>query len=362
MKLFLCGDISPTEENNHLFAQGDVQTLFADTAELFCAADYSIVNLECALTDTPTPIEKIGPAIAASPNTAQVLARLGVTHCGLSNNHIYDHGPQGIHSTLAALEGARLGYTGFGRDLPDSQQELVLTKGAERICLIAVCEHEYSYALPHRMGSRPFDPFETPLQIRAAKARYDRVVVLYHGGKEQCEYPSPRLYGACHAMAKSGADLILCQHSHCIGCYEIFEGCHILYGQGNFHFVKRAKAEDAQWQSGLGVYYDSELGEVEFVPVVNAFPGIRLADDTEGQAIMDGLSLRSQSLQDGSWRDRWHSYCEAHRERYTKVLANAFGEAATPRRNEMFAHYLDCEAHQDMWRELFPTYNHTTNR
>ena len=33
-----------------------------------------------------------------------------------------------------------------------------------------------------------------------------------------------------------GADVVLCQHSHCIGCYEQYEGAHILYGQGNFHF------------------------------------------------------------------------------------------------------------------------------
>ena len=24
-----------------------------------------------------------------------------------------------------------------------------------------------------------------------------------------------------------------------------------------------------------------------------------------------------------------------------------------------FAHYLDCEAHTDVWRELYPTWNHT---
>jgi hypothetical protein len=26
---------------------------------------------------------------------------------------------------------------------------------------------------------------------------------------------------------------------------------------------------------------------------------------------------------------------------------------------QMFAHYLDCEAHTDVWRELYKTYNHT---
>ena len=30
--------------------------------------------------------------------------------------------------------------------------------------------------------------------------------------------------------------------------------------------------------------------------------------------------------------------------------------------NNLFAHYLDCEAHTDVWRELFPTWNQTNEK
>ena len=89
MKVLLCGDISPTSDNNHLFAQVATETLFNDVKQLFDAADVSIVNLECALTEVQAPIAKIGPPIAASPNTAKVLKELGTTYCNLSNNHFY---------------------------------------------------------------------------------------------------------------------------------------------------------------------------------------------------------------------------------------------------------------------------------
>ena len=196
MKVLFCGDMSPTDDNNHLFAQKETQALFHDVKELFQAADFSIVNLECALTEHPDPIQKIGPSIAASPMSAQVLKELGTTHCGLSNNHIYDRGKQGVLDTFAALDAAGIGYTGFGDNEIDAQKDLVLKKGNTTLCVIAVCEHEYNYALPDRMGARAFDPFETPLQVRAAKECYDHVVVLYHGGKEQCQYPSPRFLKA----------------------------------------------------------------------------------------------------------------------------------------------------------------------
>lgn len=362
MKTLFCGDISPTDDNNHLFAQAATDALFHDTKQLFQAADFSVVNLECALTRSDTPIRKIGPAIKAAPETAQVLQALGVTHCGLSNNHIYDLGMQGVLDTLAALDNACIGHTGFAENEEAAQQDLVLEKDGKTVCIIAVCEHEYSYALPDRMGCRAFDPFDTPLQVRAAKAQYDRVVVLYHGGKEQCQYPSPRLYKACHAMALSGADVILCQHSHCIGCYEEFAGCHIVYGQGNFHFVKEKYRDDPKWHQGLGVLYNTDTHQLEFVPVVDKELGIRLADEAESKAIMDGFAARSQSLLNGTWRDGWRTFCEEHREMYTRTVGRAYAADGTDVSKQKFAHYLDCEAHQDVWRELFPTYNLTDNR
>ena len=170
----------------------------------------------------------------------------------MGNNHFFDFGKVGANDTLEALQSEGLLSVGYGRNTEDAARPLVIEKDGERICLIAVCEHEYSYALEGRVGCNGFDPFETPLAIREAKKNCDRVVVLYHGGKELCQYPSPRLRAACRAMAKSGADLILCQHSHCIGCYESFEGAHILYGQGNFNFsYPEYNARRECWKSAL---------------------------------------------------------------------------------------------------------------
>ena len=301
MKALFVGDVSPTSDNAALFAAGEVQTLFGDVLSLFVGNDVNMVNLECALTDATCDIAKIGPALKAPVSTAEALRAVGVTHCGLSNNHFFDYGKAGALDSLAALDAAGIGYTGFGQDLADSKRDLVIEREGERLCVIAVCEHEYSYALEDRMGARPFDPFETPLEIRAAKEKSDRVVVLYHGGKEQCRYPSPRLRAACHAMAKSGADLILCQHSHCIGCYEQLEGCHILYGQGNFHFTKLAYNEMPGWNECFAVRYGSKENTVEFIPVVADGRCIRLANGERRAQILDAFAARNAKLQDGSW-------------------------------------------------------------
>ena len=358
MKCLFLGDVSPTAANAELFAAGDIDTLFGDTRSLFAGNDLNMVNLECALTDAEPPIEKIGPPLKAPAGTAEVLKRVGVTVCGLANNHFFDYGKRGADDTLAALSRAGLLSTGYGKDREDAKKPLVIEKAGERICLIAVCEHEYSYALPNRVGCNGFDPFETPLAVREAKKKYERVAVLYHGGKELCQYPSPRLRAACHAMAKSGADVILTQHSHCIGCYEQIQGCHILYGQGNFHFVRNVIADVPEiWKSELAVRYDSKTNEIEFVPTVECGAGITLAKGEEKARLLADFHARNAQLADGTWLAGWQEFCESRRESYTRAVVRV-GETREPKYFEKFAHYLDCEAHLDVWMELYKTHNH----
>jgi len=363
MKALLLGDVSPTAATNPLFASGDAATLFHDVLPLFAGNDINFINLECAITESDHAIAKFGPNLKAVPNTARVLREIGVNYCGLSNNHIFDFGIPGATDTLRYLEEAGITYTGFGSNYDDSRKDLVIRKGDETVAIITVCEHEYSYALEDRMGSRPFCEFDTPLDIRAAKEKYDRVIVIYHGGKEHCGYPSPRLMKACRTMAKSGADVILCQHSHCIGCYEQFEGCHILYGQGNFHFVKpEGIAMPESWNSSLAVSYDTVTNEITFTPLVNVTDGIALAKGDEKEQIMAGFEKRSADLANGQWKEGWHTFCLSMRDAYIDVLANTCKRDSTERQNAHFGHYLDCEAHTDVWRELFPTYNQTNEK
>jgi len=364
MKTLLLGDLSPTGYTDPLFAEQNVEALFGDTVFMFHGNDVNFVNLECALTKCEKGIDKFGPTLKASANTAKVLKTLGVNYCGLSNNHIFDFGIQGTMDTLEALDKVGIGYTGFGKDYEDSRKNLEITLGDETLSIIAVCEHEYSYALEDRMGSRPYDEYDTMEDIRLAKAKTDRVVVIYHGGKEYCRYPSPRLVKLCRAMVKNGADVVLCQHSHCIGCYEQYEGGHILYGQGNFHFVYESVEEwkKNEWNSGLAVKYDTKENTVEFVPLVVRGTGIALAKGQEKEEIMDAFAVRNKEMVAGKWQDGWHEYCESVRADYTRAVAEAYTPNSLKVQNGLFGHFLDCEAHTDVWRELFPTTNKTNER
>lgn len=362
MKTLLLGDVCPTIDTNELFRQKDIKTLFNDVTELFEGNDINMVNLECALTDSENCILKFGPNLKACAETAEVLKSIGVNYVGLSNNHIFDFGKEGALDTLKTLEANGLIYTGFGMDYEDSRKDLVIEKDGEKISVITVCEHEYSYALEDRMGSRPYDEYDTMEDIRKAKATSDRVIVFYHGGKEQCRYPSPRLRKLCQAMAKNGADVVLCQHSHCVGCYEQFEGCHILYGEGNFFFLWEANSGMDGWNDSVAVQYDTKTHEIKFTPLVVTGKGICIAKGDEAKAIMDSFAARNEELANGQWKQGWRNFCLGKKKWYDSIIGNAHNADSTYEQNHNFAHYLDCEAHTDVWRELNQTANMTNEK
>ena len=357
LQLIFCGDTVPTPDSAQLFASGDVDALFGDIVGHFAAADRVIVNLECALTESQNAIRKFGPNLKGPPAAAQTLRKAGVTDCSLANNHVLDFGVAGLRNTIRTLESAKLGWFGAGEDAESSRCPLTIEKGGLRVAVLAVAEHEYSYALPGQPGAAPFDPFETLADIVQLKRTYDAVVVLYHGGKEQCEYPSPRLRSACRVMACLGADVVLCQHSHIIGCAEEYAGSTIVYGQGNFHFV-RYGTQTPGWTSGLmvKVTFNDEI-KTEFLPVVAGAHGICLAQGEAKERLIRGFTQRSQMLRDGSWLQAWEAFCASISTPYMQSVRDAFSDPEDPRKLEHFAHYLDCEAHMDVYHTLFKTWH-----
>lgn len=352
MLLTLCGDVSIRDKNAAAWENGTVESLFGGVQDVFHQSDRVVVNLECALTDSTGAIEKFGPNLKGTPRLADILKDAGITECGLSNNHIFDFGIKGLEDTLQALDRVGIRYAGVGANEEDSRKDLIIDQDGKRIRIVTVCEHEYSYALPDIVGARPYDPYDTNDDIRKSKEDADYVIVMYHGGKEQCRYPSPRLRKLCRSMVHNGADLVLCQHSHCIGCYEDYQGAKIVYGQGNFHFL--SPDGDDMWNQGMAVQVElTDEVKISYIPVIANKTGIRLATDAEKEEILQAYEDRSKELLNGKWLDGWHEFCESKRPVYEAAIAGFHtGEYQAV---QLFGHYLDCEAHTDVWRELYKT-------
>lgn len=361
MKILIGADLVPTPQTEELFVKQELKTLFGDVYDMIQAADRTAVNLECALTTAEQGIKKCGPCLKADPKCADALKALGVTDIMLANNHMFDFGVKGMTDTLENLDRVGLPYTGCGANDTASRKPYIVEQDGKKIGFVNVCEHEYSYALPDRMGANPFDPYLTMQDIRAVKKQADYVIVLYHGAKEHCRYPSPRLVNLTREMVLCGADVVITQHSHCIGCYEEYEGGHILHGQGNFHFCWNGRAET--WYTSLLVELDIADGlQIKFYPLVLKEHGIDIAKGQEGEEIMNAFASRNEELKNGKWREGWHEFCVKSEQMYRNTLKGLETPETTENQTQRFAHYLDCEAHTDVWRELYPTWNHTNEK
>lgn len=362
MIISIMGDVVPTIENAHLFASGDTEALFNDIPNVLKNSNRVIVNLECALTNEDTPIKKIGPVLSAPVECINGYKALGVTDILLANNHSADAGVEGLYSTINTIKQNGMNYTGAGANIAEARKPHYIKKGNQTVAIVNTCEHEYGYAKENRAGANAYDPFDIMFDIIEAKSNSDFVIVVFHGGKEHCAYPSPRLRKLCQAFILHGAGLVLCQHSHCIGTQETFHGGQIIYGQGNFNFIYNTPAgKSPEWNKGLIVQAEitGTLCKTNLIPVVRKEAGMRLADECEKAEILSALNHRSEKLHNGEWLKEWREFCLSVGDKYQKAIREAHTPESSERQNEVFAHYLDCEAHTDVWRELNQTWTNT---
>ena len=81
----------------------------------------------------------------------------------------------------------------------------------------------------------------------------------------------------------------------------------------------------------------------------------------EKDTLLAAFHARNAQLADGTWYDGWVAFCENQRENYERAVVRV-GETREPKCFEKFAHYLDCEAHLDVWMQLYQTANHRNER
>ncbi len=233
--IIIVGDFFPTEQNVSFFSKGDIDSLFGkEITQLFSGADFCVCNLEGALTDHPDKCRKTGPVKVATTSAVEAYKKLGVDYCMLANNHATDGGHQGLIDTMQTLDEAGINYIGAGKNERVIDHSLIKKVGGLRIGFYNVSETMYNKPTKDKAGAWLYDEYIVCREIEQLKTECDYLIVIYHGGIEKFPYPSPEMKKRFHRMADNGADMILAQHTHCVGCEEYYKGSYLLYGQGDF--------------------------------------------------------------------------------------------------------------------------------
>ncbi|RKW56662.1 MAG: CapA family protein [Lachnospiraceae bacterium] len=291
MKIIIGADFVPTK-NEKYFINADWKYLIGeDLRRILEESDYRIFNLEVPLCTNKTPIVKYGPNLMASTDSVALFKALKIDLFTLGNNHIMDQGEDGLKSTMKTLSEAKISFVGAGKSKIDASKSFIVERNEFKLGIYACAEHEFSCADYNKAGANPYDPLETYEQIYDLKEHCNYVIVLYHGGKEHYRYPSPDLQKICRKFIDKGADLVVCQHSHCIGCEEKYNNGTIVYGQGNFLFDR---SDIDEWKTSLLIAVEN--GNVSYIPLKKQDDKVRLASKIESEQILQGFMKRSLEI------------------------------------------------------------------
>ena len=369
MSILIGADIVPTESNKAYFDSGNMQDVVGvELLDLLSNSDYRVFNLECPLVNADSPIQKYGPNLRADVSTVKGLKSIGVDLLTLANNHIMDHGNAGLESTIKALEKEKITFLGVGTNLQTATKPFLLSANGKKIGIYACVEHEFSVADEYSPGANPFDPLESFGHVESLREQCDFLIVLYHGGKEYYQYPSPMLQKVCRKFIEKGANLVVCQHSHCIGCEEKYGRGTVVYGQGNFTFDK---INNPLSQTSILVKVNDDFS-IEYIPLTKVEKGVRLAVGSDAENIMTAFRNRSEQIkEEGFVAQEYKKFASTMQKNYMltcsgynhsilrKILNRLTGGFVSKRivnsysKKEFLAiqNYLECEAHRELWIE-----------
>lgn len=316
VKISIWGDICPTKDTQNLMESGGASTLLGDTQTLITQSDFSLCNVEFPMSDHPTHAKKTGPVLGAKTSAIDFFSNAGFDLLSLANNHIKDYGEQGVKSTLKVAQDANLPTVGAGLTLEEAKRGYVKQLGDITLGVMAFAEQEFNIASSTSAGANYLDPYTDFERIQAFKDQVDYLIVLYHGGIEYYEYPSPLLQKKCRKLVESGADFVTCQHSHIIGARESYLDGEILYGQGNSVFGYREGKPT--WNQGLVAAIalskttNGTIGvEISYMPITaHTRGGIQLIEKKERDVILHTLHTSSSKLDDQKFlTSQWNAFC-----------------------------------------------------
>ena len=307
-RVLIAGDLFPTEENVAYFKNGDAERLFGvELCRLFAGTDLAVCNLEGVLSDTPGVCRKTGPVKVAPSSAVEAYRRLGIHLCLLANNHVTDGGAEGVLDTMRTLDAAGICHIGAGKDAGSISHTLIREVGGLRIGFYNVAETMYNRPGKTSPGVWLYDEWLVCREISVLKQQCDYLVVAYHGGIEKYPYPSPETRKRFRRMAESGADLIVAQHTHCIGASETHHSSCLMYGQGDFLLKNFLPGRT---DSGLLLELSVSDGKVSVARhLVRSFENrfVRYADNQD-LALWDALSLRLDD--DAFLAEAFRTFCD----------------------------------------------------
>lgn len=134
LSIALTGDILLDGRIRQQIQREDVKDLFVSVAPLFHQVDATVINLECPVTFTHSPLHR-KYIFCAEPGWIEELAKASISHTALTNDYTMDQERSGLIDTYQHLLSAGIIPIGYGNISSESCQPIVVKKGRIKIVL-----------------------------------------------------------------------------------------------------------------------------------------------------------------------------------------------------------------------------------
>lgn len=374
MKILIGGDIKPTERDVDFFTEGKENAIWGDLVDYYKSADFTIANLETPLIEKATPIQKSGAVFGSPKEILNALKNVSVSYLNLANNHILDHGIEGLNSTIKTLNDYGINFGGAGNSLDSASAPYSQKIKNKVVSVLSYSEHEFNVATQSSGGANPLDIIDFVKKIKEIKKTSDFVILLYHGGKENYRLPTPKQQKLSKFFLEEGVNIVVCQHSHIGGAFEEHADGVVFYGQGNFVFDPWPIKRDWLYKGFLIDIKINENNAFEYklLPYVHNSlnsdgVGIRKMTTEESEVYIDSiLKLNESILNNPNFvSEEWEKLASSLENTYLSVL-NGNGRLLRKvnektsflqsiyrnKRKLVLKNYITCETHQELLQTI----------
>jgi len=243
MKIVIVGDVMLGRLVNDYMRQVSPDYFWGDTLPLIMSADFSLINLECALTKSATPWTRTPKVFHFRADPAPAIAVLKaarISAVDLANNHVLDYETDGLQETLRTLRDAGIPCCGAGLNIHEAAAPAVVDVAGIRVAVIGATDN-----LPEWLATTdtpgvnyveitPEGAARLAEAVRTARAAADLLILSLHWGPNMRQRPADAFIRFAHEMLDAGADIIHGHSAHIFQGLEIYRKKVIMFDTGDF--------------------------------------------------------------------------------------------------------------------------------
>ena len=262
---------------------------FDGVRDVFQNDDFTIVNLECVLSNSEARVDKTYN-LKGKPEYVGIMSGSSVEACSLGNNHSRDYGEQSLTDTQTVLDEAGIVYS-YNDHIGTYTTDEGMTIGVVSASLLSKSADYENYLY-------------NGIQ-RLKEQGTDLIIASCHWGIEREYYPNDYQKRVAHELIDKGADLVIGNHPHVLQGVELYNGKIICYSLGNFCFGgnRNPSDKDTMMFQQTFTYVDGVLQtdvNAKIIPCMlsstssyNDFKPTIMTDDRKG-LIIDNVNTYSE--------------------------------------------------------------------